>query len=52
MANRGIASSSGYEKLEYDNVGKMENIGWEFNINTSNLIKAGKFGGGALLKNM
>ena len=44
MAKRGIASSSGYEKLEYDNVGKMENIGWEFNINTSNLIKAGKFG--------
>ncbi len=44
MANRGIPTSSGYGSLAYDNVGKMENVGWEFNVNTNNLIKAGKFG--------
>ena len=44
MKDRGIASSSGYEKLAYDNVGKMENTGWEFNINTNNLVKFGEFG--------
>lgn len=44
MANRKIPTSSGYKDLAYDNVGKMENSGWEFNINTNNLIKFGKFG--------
>ncbi len=44
MANRAIPTSAGYTALAYDNVGKMENTGWEFNINTNNLIKAGKFG--------
>ena len=44
MMNRSIAASSGYTKLDYDNVGKMENVGWEFNINTNNLIKFGKLG--------
>lgn len=44
MQNRGIPSSSGFADLAYDNVGKMENTGWEFNINTNNLIKFGKFG--------
>lgn len=44
MQNRSIPTSSGYTRLAYDNVGKMENEGWEFNINTNNLIKAGKFG--------
>jgi len=44
MQNRGIPSSSGFANLAYDNVGKMENTGWEFNINTNNLIKFGKFG--------
>ena len=44
MMNRSIAASSGYTKLDYDNVGKIENVGWEFNINTNNLIKFGKLG--------
>ena len=44
MPNRSIATSSGYTKLDYDNVGKMENVGWEFNINSNNLIKFGKLG--------
>lgn len=44
MRDRAIPMSSGYSMLTYDNVGKMENSGWEFNINTNNLIKAGKFG--------
>ena len=44
MPNRSIATSSGYTKLDYDNVGKMENVGWEFNVNTNNLIKFGKLG--------
>ncbi len=44
MRNRSIATSSGYSRLDYDNVGKMENVGWEFNINTNNLIKFGKLG--------
>lgn len=44
MMNRGIPTSSGYPTLAYDNVGKMENQGWEFNINTNNLIQFGKFG--------
>jgi TonB-linked SusC/RagA family outer membrane protein len=44
MQNRSIATSSGYAKLDYDNVGKMENVGWEFNINSNNLIKFGKLG--------
>ena len=44
MPNRSIATSSGYTILDYDNVGKMENVGWEFNINSNNLIKFGKLG--------
>lgn len=44
MANRSIPTSSGYRTLAYDNVGKMENSGWEFNINSRDAIKAGKFG--------
>lgn len=44
MKDRAIPTSSGYTKLGYDNVGKMENTGWEFNINTNNLIKLGKLG--------
>ena len=44
MRNRKIATSSGYTQLAWDNVGKMENVGWEFNINTNNLIKFGKLG--------
>ena len=44
MANRGIPTSSGYSTLAYQNVGDMKNIGWEFNLNGNNIIKAGKFG--------
>lgn len=44
MLNRAIPSSAGYTQLAYDNVGKMENTGWEFNINSNNLIKFGKLG--------
>lgn len=44
MANYGIPTSSGYSSLAYQNVGKMRNIGWEFNINGNRIITAGKFG--------
>lgn len=44
MRSRAIPTSSGYTSLAYDNVGKMENEGWEFNVNTNNLVKWGKFG--------
>ena len=44
MGNRGIPSSSGFATLDYQNVGKMKNIGWEFNINGNRIVKAGKFG--------
>ena len=43
MANRGIPTSSGYSTLSYQNVGDMKNVGWEFNLNGNNIIKAGKF---------
>jgi TonB-linked SusC/RagA family outer membrane protein len=44
MGGRGIPTSSGYTTLQYQNVGDMENIGWEFNLNGNNIIRAGKFG--------
>ena len=43
MKNRALPSSSGFSSLSYQNVGSMENIGWEFNINGNRIIKAGKF---------
>ncbi len=43
MQNRGIPTSSGYSTLSWQNVGNMENIGWEFNLNGNQIIKAGKF---------
>ena len=43
MMNRGIPSSSGFSTLAYQNVGRMENVGWEFNINGNRIIRAGKF---------
>ncbi len=43
MQNRGIPTSSGYGSFAWQNVGKMENVGWEFNINTNNLVKFGDF---------
>ncbi len=44
MKDCGIPTSSGFSKFDYANIGKMENIGWEFNINTNNLLKVGEFG--------
>ena len=43
MQNRGIPTSSGYSTLAYQNVGKMENVGWEFNLNGNRIIRLGKF---------
>lgn len=43
MKDRGIPTSSGYGTFAWQNVGKMENVGWEFNINTNNLVKFGEF---------
>ena len=43
MMNRGIPTSSGFSTLAYQNVGRMENIGWEFNLNGNRIIRAGKF---------
>ncbi len=44
MNNRALPSSSGYPSLAWQNVGAMENVGWEFNINGNNIVKVGKFG--------
>lgn len=38
-----IPSSSGYSVLTNHNTGSMRNVGWEFNINGSQIIKAGDF---------
>ena len=43
MGNYGIPTSSGYSSFATRNVGNMENIGWEFNLNGNSIIKAGKF---------
>ena len=43
MNKRNIPSSSGFSSLAVQNVGEMENMGWEFNINGNKIIKAGKF---------
>ncbi len=43
MTNYGIPTSSGYSSFATRNVGNMENIGWEFNLNGNSIIKAGKF---------
>ena len=43
MARRGIPTSSGYSTLDYQNVGDMKNVGWEFNLNGNRIIKLGKF---------
>ena len=42
MQNYKIPSSSGFDALNVKNAGTMKNVGWEFNINTNNLIKWGK----------
>ena len=41
--NRALPSSSGFPSLAYQNVGSMENIGWEFNLNGNRLLRLGKF---------
>ena len=43
MSSFRIPSSSGFATVPYRNSGKMRNIGWEFHINTNDLIKVGKF---------
>ncbi len=44
MNNFGIPTSSGFKALSSQNTGKMRNLGWEFNIRGTNVVKAGKFG--------
>ena len=43
MPDVSIPSSTGYYTLAYRNVGSMRNIGWELNLQTNKLIRAGKF---------
>ena len=38
-----IPTNTGFTQLAYKNVGSMRNMGWEFNISTNRIIKAGKF---------
>src|SRR5574344_282594 len=40
--NQRISSSTGFSNISYINAGTMDNDGWEFNLNTTNLIKIGK----------
>lgn len=41
--NLGISSSSGFSALNYQNVGIMDNQGWEMNVHIRNLIKVNRF---------
>ena len=43
MENYRIPSNTGFSTVPYRNSGKMRNTGWEFHINTNQLIKKGKF---------
>ena len=43
MGNFRIPSNSGFATVPYHNNGKMRNTGWEFHINSNQVIKAGKF---------
>ena len=43
MGNRALPSSSGFSTLAYQNVGAMENVGWEFNLNGNRIVRVGKF---------
>ncbi len=43
LAGYRIPSNSGFRELAYHNSGKMRNTGWEFRINTNQLIKKGDF---------
>lgn len=44
MYNRALPGSSGFSSLSVQNLGKMRNNGWEFNINARDIVKRGKFG--------
>lgn len=44
MGNYRIPSNAGFSTVALHNTGKMRNTGWEFTLNTSRLVKAGKFG--------
>ena len=46
MLNRRLPSSSGFGVLNYQNVGDMQNNGWEFNVNGNEVVRAGKFRAG------
>ena len=43
MPNVRVPSISGFTTYAYRNSGDMENNGWEFNIQTDRLVRAGKF---------
>ena len=43
MENVRISSISGFTNYPYQNVGDMNNKGWEINLNTNKLIQKGKF---------
>jgi len=43
MNSPALPTSSGYSSLSVQNSGSMNNIGWEFNMQTNKLVRAGKF---------
>jgi TonB-linked SusC/RagA family outer membrane protein len=43
MANVSIPSMAGYGAVSWMNVGRMDNDGWEANINAKGIVKVGKF---------
>ena len=43
MKNVNIPSYTGFATMAYKNVGRMDNDGWEMNINAKKIIKVGKF---------
>ena len=43
MKNVNIPSYTGFATMSYKNVGRMDNDGWEMNINARRIIKVGKF---------
>ncbi len=43
LENMRVSSISGYNAYAYQNVGDMNNKGWEINLNTNKLIEKGKF---------
>lgn len=43
MKNVAIPTTTGYAKLNYQNVGEMTNKGWELYINANRFLKIGKF---------